>query len=46
MHELKTVEAGIVAESMDTDENDCTKSICMTELGKSVLTLAEVVQTF
>ena len=30
---------------MDQDD-DGTKSICVTELGQSVLTLAEVVQTF
>jgi len=45
MHELKTVDFEKVVENMD-DENDATNSIQMTELGQSVLTLNEVIQTF
>jgi len=45
MHELKTMETGRVAEKMN-DDDDGSKSICVTELGQSVLTLQEVVQTF
>ena len=46
MHELKTLEVDRVAQKMDTEEQDGSKSICVTELGESVLTLQEVVQTF
>merc|ERR1740139_1278231 len=44
MHELKTMKVHRAAEKMD--EEDASKSICVTELGQSVLTLQEVVQTF
>ena len=37
MHELKTITIARVAEKMD--EEDASKSICVTELGQSVLTL-------
>ena len=42
MYELKTVGVGRVAEKMD-EEEDGSKSICMTDLGQSVLTLGEVI---
>ena len=41
MHELKTMKVHRAAEKMD--EEDASKSICVTELGQSVLTLQEVV---
>ena len=42
MYELKNVGVGRLAEKMD-EEEDGSKSICVTELGQSVLTLSEVV---
>jgi len=45
MHELKPAEEIRVTENM-TEEEEGSKSICVTELGQSVLTLAEVLQTF
>jgi len=44
-YEQNTTGAGAVAEKMEKDENvSC--SITMTDLGKSVLNLTEVLQTF
>jgi C4-type Zn-finger protein len=43
-HELKTSGVATVAEKMERDENSM--SITETELGKSVLSLREVLQTF
>ena len=45
MHELKTLKPAQVAERMDS-ENEADSSIQVTELGKSVLTLSEVLLTF
>jgi hypothetical protein len=45
MHQLKTVDAHNVAEKMEKPD-DLSNSITVTELGESVLTLSEVVQTF
>ena len=44
-HELKTFGVEKVAAKLETQE-DLSKSICTTELGHSVLTLDEVMQTF
>jgi hypothetical protein len=45
MHELKTVRTAQVAENMESEDEN-SQSIMVTELGKSVLTLSEVLLTF
>jgi len=45
MHELKTISAAKVAENTEK-ESEGNSSIRVTELGKSVLTLNEVLLTF
>jgi hypothetical protein len=45
MHELKTSVVDKAVQLMEKDD-DLTKTITMTELGQSVLTLTEVLQTF
>jgi len=46
LYELKTFGVAKTAEKMEKDESDWSKGISETELGKSVLSLTEVLQTF